>query len=195
MGYEALALHLIGNAEGRKAEILGGAREEAGRRIARALAEAEAMERASREAFERETARERNLRMSRARLEANEVEVRARAALAEDVLARLRERLSRVPSMEGYPKVAERLYREILPEIPAGNVSLGADAHALESLGPLLADPRIRRVPLPEDEIGGVEVSDEAGTIRIRNTLKARLENALPALLAEIHRILVAADE
>jgi V/A-type H+-transporting ATPase subunit E len=195
MGHETLALHLIGNAEGRKAEILGEAREEAGRRIARALAEAEAMECASREAFEREIARERDLRMSRARLEAKEVEVRAQAALAEDVLARLRERLSRVPSTGGYPGVAERLYREILPEIPAGNVRLGADAQALESLGPLLADPRIRRVPLPEDEIGGVEVSDEAGTIRIRNTLKARLENALPSLMAEIHRRLVAADE
>ena len=195
MGHEALALHLIGNAEGRKAEILGAAREEAGRRIARAMAQAEAMERASRETFEREAARKRDLRLGRARLEANAVELRAQAALAEEILSRLRERLSRVPSGEGYPRVAERLYREILPEIPAGFVSLGADVHALEALLPLLADPRIRRVPLPEDEVGGVVVSDEAGTIRIRNTLKARLENARPALMAEIRRRLVRADE
>lgn len=195
MGHAELARHLIGNAEARKEEILGETREEAGRRIARAMAQAEEEERASREMFEREAARERRLRMNRARLEANAVELRAKASLAEEILSRLRERLSRVPSGEGYPRVAELLYREILPEIPAGNVSLGADANALAALSPLLADPRIRRVPLPEEEIGGVEVSDEAGTIRIRNTLKARLENARPALLAEIHRRLFRADE
>ncbi len=195
MGYEALARHLIGSAEARKAKILGEAREEAGRRIARAMAQAEAMERASRDAFEREAARERELRMSRARLKANAVELRAQAALTEDILARLRERLSRVPSGEGYPRVAERLYREILPEIPTGNVVLCADANAFQALAPMLSDPRIRRVSLPEEEIGGVEASDEAGTVRIRNTLKARLENALPALMAEIHRSLADADE
>ncbi|NJD61389.1 MAG: hypothetical protein FIA93_01540 [Deltaproteobacteria bacterium] len=195
MGYEALALHLIGSAEERKAEILGEARKEAGRRIAGAMAQAEAMERASRETFEREAARERNLRLDRARREANAVELRAQAALAQEILARLRERLSQVPSGEGYPRVTERLYREILPEIPAGNVVLFADADALKALEPLLSDPRIRRAPLPEEEIGGVEASDEAGTVRIRNTLKARLENARPALMAEIHRRLVDADE
>jgi vacuolar-type H+-ATPase subunit E/Vma4 len=195
MGHEALARHLIGNAEGRKAEILDEAREEAGRRIARAMAQSEAMERASREMFEREATQERDLRLGRARLEAKAVELRAQAALAEDILARLRERLSRVPAGEGYPRVAERLYREILPEIPEGTVDLGADAYALEALAPLLADPRIRRVPLPEEEIGGVVVSDQAGAVRIRNTLKARLDNARPALMAEIHRRLVRADE
>lgn len=195
MGHEELIRHLIGSAERRKGEILRQAREEAGRRVALALAQAEAMERDSREAFEREAARERDLRMSRARLEAKAVELRARASLADDILARLRERLSRVPSEARYPRVAERLYREILPEIPAGNVTLSADANALEALAPLTTDPRFRRVLLPEEEIGGVEASDEAGAIRIRNTLRARLENARPALMAEIHRCLVGADE
>jgi vacuolar-type H+-ATPase subunit E/Vma4 len=195
MGHEALALHLIGAAEERKAGILGEAREEAGRRIASAMAQAEAMESASRDTFEREAARERDIRLDRARLEANAVELRAQAALAQEILARLLERLSQVPSGEGYPRVTERLYREILPEIPAGNVVLCADVNALKTLAPLLADSRIRRVPLPEEEIGGVEASDEAGTVRIRNTLKARLENARPALMAEIHRRLVDGDE
>lgn len=195
MGHEELARHLIGNAERRKEEILGQARDEAGRRVALAIEQAEAMERESREAFEREAARERDLRMSRARQEAKAIELRARDSLTEDILALLRERLSRVPSEARYPRVAERLYREILPEIPQGNVTLSVDANALEALAPLTADPRIRHVPLPEEEIGGVEASDEAGAIRIRNTLRARMENARAALMTEIHRSLVVADE
>jgi vacuolar-type H+-ATPase subunit E/Vma4 len=195
MGQEELVRHLIGNAERRKEEILGQAREEAKRRVARAVEQAEAMERESLEACGREAAREHDLRMSRARLEANAIELRARASLAEEILARLRERLSRVPSEAGYPRIAERLYREILPEIPQGNVTLSADAYALEALASLAAEPRIRRVLLREEEIGGVEASDEAGTIRIRNTLRARLENARPALMTEIHRSLAAEDE
>jgi vacuolar-type H+-ATPase subunit E/Vma4 len=195
MGHEELVRHLIGNAERRKAEILGQAREEAGRRVAAAHPQAEAMERESAEALEREVARERDIRMSRARAEANSLGLRARASLADDILERLRERLARVPAEAEYPKIAERLYREILPEIPAGDILLGADAKALDALGPLTADVRIRRVLLPEEELGGVEVSDDAGTIRIRNTLKARLENARPVLMAEIHRCLAGENE
>lgn len=188
--------HLIGSAERRKAVILGQAREEAERRIAAAREQAEAMERESAEALEREAARVRESRMSRARSEANSLELRARASLADDILARLRERLARVPAGAEYPKTAERLYLEILPEIPAGNITLCADAKALDALERLTADdPRIRRVPLPEEELGGVEVADDAGTVRIRNTLKARLENARPALMVEIHRCLAGEDE
>lgn len=195
MGHEELVRHLIGSAERRKAVILDQAREEAERRIAAASAQAEAMERESAGTLEREAARERDLRMSRARSEANSIELRARASLADDILARLRERLALVPAGAGYPKTAERLYLEILPEIPAGNITLGADAKAMGALEGLTADPRIKRVPLPEEELGGVEVSDDAGTIRIRNTLKARLENARPVLMAEIHRCLACEDE
>lgn len=195
MGHEELVRHLIGNAERRKAGILGQAREEAERRIAAARTQAEAMERESAEALEREAARERDLRMSRARSEANRIELRARASLADDILARLRERLAQAPAGAGYPETAQRLYLEILPEIPAGNIILGADAKAMVALESLTADPRIRRVPLPEEELGGVEVSDEAGTVRIRNTLKARLENARPALMVEIHRCLAGENE
>jgi vacuolar-type H+-ATPase subunit E/Vma4 len=195
MGHEELVRHLIANAERRKAAILGQAREEAGRRIAAARAQAEAMERESAEALEREATRERGLRMSRARSEANLIKLRARASLADDILARLRGRLALVPAGAGYPKTAERLYLEILPEIPEGNITLGADAKALVALERLTAEPRIRRVPLPEEELGGVEVSDDASTIRIRNTLRARLENARPALMVEINRCLAGENE
>ena len=195
MGREELVRHLIGNAERRREEILRQAREEAGRRIEQARARADELDRAFRESLEREVAQERDLRMSLARLEANAAEMRARASLADDILARLRERLSRVPSEAHYPQVAERLYREILPEIPKGMILLSADVKALEALAPLVTDPRIRRILLPEEELGGVEASDEAGTIRIRNTLRTRLENARPALMVEIHRSLAGADE
>lgn len=194
MGREELARHLIREAERRREEVLRRAREEAERRIARAASEAEAMERESREALERDAARERELRMSRARMEARAFALRTRASLVDRILGRLRDRLSAVPAEARYPGVAERLFREILPEIPEGTVTLFADARALEALGPLLADPRVRRAPLPEEEIAGVEMSDESGAIRIRNTLGTRLENALPAMMAEIRRT-VAADE
>lgn len=195
MGHQELARHLIGNAEGRKREILDRARQEASRRIAAARARADEMERDFRESLERDVARERDLRLGRAHLEAGAIELRAQGALAEETLARLRERLGRVPSEARYPRVAERLYLEILPEIPRGNVTVRADANALETLAPLLADPRIRRASLSEEELGGVEVSDEEGAIRIRNTLRARLAKAHPALLAEIRRSLTRGDE
>jgi vacuolar-type H+-ATPase subunit E/Vma4 len=195
MGHEELVRHLIGNAERRKAEILGRAREEAGRRIEAAVAQAEALDGTSVDALRREAARERDLRMSRARREANSIGLRARASLADDIMARLRDRLVSVPAGPGYRGTAERLYREILPEIPAGKIMLAADAKALSALEPQTADPRMRRVLLPEEEIGGVEVSDDAGKIRIRNTLKARLENARPLLASEIRRYLASEDE
>lgn len=195
MGHRELARHLIGNAEGRKRKILEQARREASRRVAAARARAEEMERDFQESLERDSARERDLRLGRAQLEAGAVELRAQAALADEILARLRDRLARVPSEARYPSVAERLYLEILPEIPRGNVTVRADANAMESLAPLLADPRIRRASLPEEEMGGVEVSDEEGAIRIRNTLGARLAKARPALLAEIRRSLARAHE
>jgi vacuolar-type H+-ATPase subunit E/Vma4 len=194
MGREELVRHLIGNAEQRSEEILRRAREEAGQRIAQARSRADEMERELRESLGREEEREREIRMGRARLEANFVRLRAGASLAEEALVLLRQRLARVPAEAGYPLVAERLYREILPEIPAGTITLCADPKALEALAPLV-EARIRCVPLPEEELGGVEASDEAGAIRIRNTLRARAENARPALMAEIRRCLAAVDE
>lgn len=188
MGHEALIRHLIGDAECRKREILEKAREDAGFRIERASEQAEAMERKFREALEREVAQERDLRMSRARTEAKAMELRERAVLTEGILSFLEARLSRLPGEAGYPEVAERLYREILPELPPGIIVLRVDAKAREALESLTSGTRIRLAPLPEEELGGVEASDEEGRIRIRNTLRGRLRNARPGLLAEIRR-------
>jgi vacuolar-type H+-ATPase subunit E/Vma4 len=195
MGKEELVRHLIGIAESRKEEILRNAREEAGRRIANALAQAARMEAECADAIGRETALERDRRMSRARLEACFLELRARDLIAEKIMARLEKRLSQAPRAAGYPSSARRLFLEILPELPAGNILLAADPAALESIAALASEPRIRLVPLPAGEWGGVEASHESGSIRIRNTLKARLENARPALLAEIRRSLDGGDE
>ncbi len=195
MGYEELVRHLIRTAEGKRDAILDRAREEAGaiRRLARERAAD--LERGSRDAVEREAARIRRDRMDRAAAEARAQGVRARAALAEAILSRLEARLARLPGEPRHAAAAKSLYREILPEIPAGNVVLRADDRTLAVLSPLAADPRIRFAPLPAEEIWGVEVSDEAGALRIRNTLASRLARARPALLAKIGERLSRPDE
>ncbi len=195
MGHGELVRHLIGTASTRKEEILAEARAEAGRRIARARLMAEAMERESRETLAREIDREREIRLGRARRDARAVEIRARAKLAEEILSRLRERLGRLPAGQAYPQLLERLLHEILPELPPGEIVLAADSRAPEALAPLLDGRSVRFESLRPEEIGGVEASDEAGSVRIRNTLAARLTNAYPALLAEIHRRLEEGDE
>ena len=195
MGHEELVRHLIRTAEEKRDGILARAREEAGRLAGETLRKAEVLEREARDAAGRETERERLVRMNRARIEASAVRLRARAALSDAVLARLEERLSRLPLEARYPLVAERLYREILPEIPEGNVILRADGRAREALEPVASDPRIRFEPLQEGEIGGVEVSDEGGAFLLRNTLRSRFVKARPELLAEVSRRLPCPDE
>src|SRR5512143_4302626 len=80
-----------------------------------------------RDATAREGERARLLRMNRARQEANGAWLRARAGIVDAVLARVEERLPLLLGDARYPAVAERLYREILPELPEGNVILRAD--------------------------------------------------------------------
>jgi len=195
VGHEELIRYLIRTAEAKRDGILSRAREEAGKIAEEALRRAEAMEREAKDAADREAERERLARMNRARREAKVLRLLARAALADAVLARLEDRLSRLVGEARYPLVAERLYREILPEIPPGNVLLRADGRARQALEPLVSDPRIRFEPLPEGEIGGVEASDEGGAFQIRNTLRARFVKARPALMAEVGRRLPFPDE
>lgn len=195
MGHEELVRHLIRTAEEKRDGILARAREEAGRLADEALRRAEVVEREARDVAGREAERERLVRMNRARMEARAVRLSARATLAEAVLTRLEERLSRLAVDARYAIVAERLYREILPEIPEGNVVLRADERAREALEPAASDPRIRFEPLREGEIGGVEASDEGGTFLLRNTLRSRFVKARPELLAEVARRLPCPDE
>ena len=195
MGHEELVRHLIRTAEAKRDGILARAREEAGRLAEEALRKSEVMELEARDAAGREAERERLVRMNRARMEAGAVRLRARASLADAVLTRLEERLSRLAGEARYPLVAERLYREILPEIPEGNIVLRADERAREVLAPMASDPRIRFEPLRAGEIGGVEVSDEGGAFLLRNTLRSRFVKARPELMAEVSRRLPRPDE
>lgn len=195
MGYEELIRHLVRTAETRRDEILVGAREEAARIAEEARRSAESVERDARDTRDREAALARLLRIGRARQEANGMRLRARAAVADAVMARVEERLPLLPGDPRYPAVAERLYREILPELPPGTVILRADAVLRATLERSAADPRVRFEPLPESEIGGVEASDEGGTIRVRNTLRSRFVKARPALLAELRKRLPDPDE
>ncbi|HLN79502.1 MAG TPA: V-type ATP synthase subunit E family protein, partial [Candidatus Bathyarchaeia archaeon] len=174
VGYEELIRHLIRTAETRRDGILARAREEAAKITEEARKNAETVERDGREATDREADRARDRSMNRARQEANEVRQRARAGVVDAVLARVEERLPLLLGDTHYPAVAERLYREILPEFPAGNVILRADGVTRAALERSAADARIRFGPLPEAEIGGVDASDEDGTFLVRNTLRSR---------------------
>lgn len=195
MGYEELTRHLIRTAETRRDGILARARDEAAKIMEDALRKSDTVEPDVRDATAREAERARDLRMNRARQEANEAWLRARAAIVDAVLARVEERLPLLLGEARYPAVAERLYREILPELPEGNVILRADGVTRAALERSVSDARIRFGPLPETEIGGVEASDEDGTFLVRNTLRSRFVKARPALMVELWRRLPGPDE
>lgn len=195
MGYEELIRHLIRTAETRRDGILARAREEAAKITEDALRKSETVEPDVRDATAREAERARLLRMNRVRQEAKEAWLRARAAIVDAVLARVEERLPLLLGEARYPAVAERLYREILPELPEGNVILRADGVTRAALERSASDARIRFGPLPETEIGGVDASDEDGTFLVRNTLRSRFVKARPALMVELWRRLPGPDE
>ncbi len=195
MGYEELTRHLLRTAETRRDGILARARDEALKIKEEARKNAETVEPDVRDAAAREAERVRHLRMNRARQEANEMRLRARAAVADAVLARVEERLPLLLGEARYRAVAERLYREILPEFPEGNVILRADGVTRAALARSDSEARIRFEPLPETEIGGVEASDEDGTFLVRNTLRSRFVKARPALMVELWRRLPGPDE
>ena len=195
MGYEELTRHLIRTAETRRDGILARARDEAVKIKEEARKKSETVEPDVRDATAREAERARLLRMNRARQEANEAWLRARAGVVDAVLARVEERLQLLPGEARYPAVAERLYREILPEFPEGNVILRVDGVTRAVVEASASDARIRFEPLPETEIGGVEASDEDGTFLVRNTLRSRFVKARPALMVELWKRLPGPDE
>ena len=195
MGYDELTRHLIRTAETRRDGILARARDEAVRITEEARKKSETVEPDVRDATAREAERARLLRMNRARQEANEAWLRARAGVVNAILDRVEELLPLLLGEARYPAVAERLYREILPEFPAGNVILRADGVTRGVLERSASDARIRFGPLPEAEVGGVDASDEDGTFLVRNTLRSRFVKARPALMVELWRRLPGPDE
>jgi V/A-type H+/Na+-transporting ATPase subunit E len=195
VGYEELTRHLIRTAETRRDGILARARDEAVKITEEARRKSETVEPDARDATAREAERVRDRSMNRARQEANEAWLRARAGVVDAVLARVEERLPLLLGEARYPAIAERLYREILPELPEGNVILRADEVARAAIEPLASAARIRFEPLPETEIGGVEASDEGGTFLVRNTLRSRFVKARPALMVELWKRLPGPDE
>jgi vacuolar-type H+-ATPase subunit E/Vma4 len=194
LGDESLARHLIGNAEARRDAILSAARDEADRRVARARADADGMAVAASEALARDVARERALRLAVVRGEARRFVAVARAALVEAILARVKERMARLPLEDRFPSVAERLCLEILAELPATCGVVRADATTAEAFRRLAPDARCRFEPLPEGEMGGIELTDEEDTFRLRNTLSSRLRKARPTLVESIGLTLGAHD-
>jgi V/A-type H+-transporting ATPase subunit E len=195
VGYEELTRHLLRTAETRRDGILARAREEAVKIAEEARKKSETVEPDVRDAAAREAESARLLRMNRARQEANEAWLRARAGIVDAVLSRVEERLPLLLGEARYPAVAERLYREILPEFPEGNVILRVDGVTRTALERSASAARTRFGPLPETEIGGVEASDEDGTFLVRNTLRSRFVKARPALMVELWKRLPGPDE
>jgi len=188
MGYEELIRDLIREAEAKKEEIAHRGREEARRLIAEAMEQSERMERQFEDTLAREVNRERLTRMNRIQMEGRAVLFQARVSLMEEIFTRLEDRLRRLPQEKHYPRLVEQLYQEILPELPEGNVTIRADAKAMTVLKSLVRGRQAKFEPLPEEEIGGVEISDGAETLRVQNTLKARLLKARPQVMVEINR-------
>ena len=195
MGYEELIRHLVRTAETRRDGILARSRDEAAKIMEDALRKSEPVELDVRDATAREAERDRERSMNRARQEGNEAWLRARAGIVDAVLSRVEERLPLLLGEARYPAVAERLYREILPEFPEGNVILRVDGVTRTALERSASEARIRFEPLPEMEIGGVEASDEGGTFLVRNTLRSRFVKARPELMVELWRRLPGPDE
>jgi len=195
LGYEELTRHLIRTAETRRDGILARAREEAARITEEARRKTETVAPDVRDATAREAERARDRSMNRARQEANEAWLRARAGVVDAVVARVEERLPLLLGEARYRAVAERLYREILPEFPEGNVILRVDAVTRDVIARSAPDASIRFEPLPEREIGGVEASDEDGTFLVRNTLRSRFVKARPELMVELWKRLPGPDE
>lgn len=194
MGDESLASHLIGNAETRRDALLAAARDDAGRLVAQASAEADRLAAEAVETLARDAARERSLRLGSARNEARRIVARARATLVEAILARVAERIALVPGSARYPEVAERLCREILPELPGERCVVSADPATAEAFRRLAPEAACRFEPLPPDAIGGIELSDEEGAFRARNTLASRFRKARPTLVESIGLTLGAPD-
>lgn len=195
MGYEELVRHLIRTAETRRDGILARAREKASKIVEDARRTSEASGEDASNAADKESNLARLHRMNRARQEANEMRLRARATVADAVMDRVLERLPLLPGEARYPAIAERLFREILPELPPGNVIVRADGVVRAALESSDVAGRIRFEPFPDAEIGGVEASDEDGRFLLRNTLRSRFEKARPAMLAELGRRLPGPDE
>lgn len=188
MGYEELIRDLVREAEAKKEEIARRGREEARNIIAEAMEQVGRMERQFQDTLDREVNRERLIRMNRIQMEARAILLQARVSFVEEVFTRLEDRLRHLPQEKHYPRLVEQLYQEILPELPEGNVTIRADAKAMAVLKSLVRGRQVKFEPLPEEEIGGVEISDGAETLRVRNTLKARLLKARPQVMVEINR-------
>lgn len=186
MGDGTLASHLIGNAEARRDALLAAARDEAQRLVARARDDADGLAGEAAEASRRDAGRERERRLGAARADARRIVARARASLVEAILSRVAERIALVPGSARYPDIAERLCREILGEMPEGRCVVSADHVTAEAFGRLAPEAACRLDPLPPDALGGIELSDEAGAFRARNTLASRFLKARPTLVESI---------
>ncbi|HEY4484943.1 MAG TPA: V-type ATP synthase subunit E [Nitrospiria bacterium] len=188
MGYDELMRDLLREAESRAEGIVSLAREEARRAIAAALEQAEQSTGRFEENESREAERARRIQMNRVRGEERAIRMAAEAALADKVFALLEKRLRVLGSKADYAALFGRLFEEMRPDLPEADLIVYADEKVRPRLKERLRGREVRFEPLPEEEWGGVEVSDAARSVRIRNTFRGRLAKSRPQLLVEIHK-------
>ena len=188
MGYDELMRDLLREAESRAEGIVSLAREEARRAIAAALEQAEQSTGRFEENESREAERARRIQMNRVLGEERAIRMAAEAALGDKVFALLEKRLRALGSQADYAALVGRLFEEMRSDLPEADLIVYADEKVRPRLKERLRGREVRFEPLPEEEWGGVEVSDAARSVRIRNTFRGRLAKSRPQLLVEIHK-------
>ena len=188
MGYERLIQDLVEHAEKKKKEILESGHQESLRIISEAEAISRQLESEFHRALKRKLDQKRRRAQDRTKIEIRSILLEARVALVGEVLLRVRERLRILPSRRESSGLIERLFQEILAEIPPGPIIIRADKKVSGILQPLLKGKNVIFKPLPKEELGGFEIINQDDTVRIKNTFRARLEKAVPELSLEINR-------
>ncbi len=188
MGYETLIQDLIQSAQSRKEEILNRGRKEAEQIVSSATQKAERMEHEFQKILAHEVDQEKRSWKNRTQIEARSILLKSRVSLIDEILTHLKARLRSLTEDKDYPKAIKHLYQEILPELPKGDITIRADKKGAATLKTIVKDRSVRFEPLPEEELGGIEISDETGKLRILNTFNARLSKMRPQLLVEINQ-------
>jgi len=171
-------------------EIFKRAEEEAKQILDKAEADAEEIRQTRLAKVKAEAESETTSMLYSARLKSKNAIISVKEQVAEKALAEAEERLRDLRSQSGYPAILEALIREGLTRI-TGKVVVHVDPADRE-----IADEIMRRLGMDYElltdigTVGGAEVSDADGRVRIINTVEERLNRAREKLRMQVSGIL-----
>lgn len=187
LGISDLCRTIAVDAAAQTAETLRLAGEKVAARIARAAEEAARSSAETIRQGETAAALESKRILSKVQLEARKIELRGRERLIDEVMARVRRRISGLRGESDYPALLKRLAaegarelgeREIELLLPSGDAGR-LDANALREIADALARDGIEgaSVAVAGDAApgAGVIVRSRAGRVAVDNTLEARI--------------------